>query len=105
MKGKKVYIAGRITGISRIEAIKKFGEVEKDLEEKQATPFNPLCLPEGFAWEDYMEICLSAVNRCDTVVMLDNWTSSKGAQVEYGHAFKNNKDIYFYKDGNYTKQK
>lgn len=92
--GKKVYIAGKITGLDRAEVQRKFGAAEKLLRELGAIPFNPLCLPEGLDWEDYMPICLMAIQACDAVYLLDNWRDSKGAKVEWAAALVSGQEIY-----------
>lgn len=92
--GKKVYIAGKITGLDRAEVLWKFGAAEMLLQEMGAIPFNPLCLPEGFGWEDYMSICLPAVKVCDAVYALENWADSRGARAEVDWAQRLHKDIY-----------
>lgn len=92
--GKKVYIAGKITGLDRTDVLRKFGAAEMLLREMGAIPFNPLCLPEGFSWSDYMSICLPAVRVCDAVYALDNWADSRGARTEVSWAQQLHKEIY-----------
>lgn len=92
--GKKVYIAGKITGLDRAEVLRRFGAAEKLLRELGAIPFNPTRLPEGFFWSDYMSICLPAVKVCDALYALDNWADSRGARAEVYLAQLFLKDIY-----------
>lgn len=95
LKNKKIYIAGKITGLAAEEAIKNFNEAEDKLMQQGAITFNPTCLPEGLEWEDYLHICLAAIDRCDGVYMLGNWYESKGAQIEHQYAIDTGKELYY----------
>lgn len=95
VKGKKIYIAGKITGLDRTEAIRNFGVAEELLREMGAVPFNPTCLPKGFTWQDYMTICLEAVKFCDAVYMLSNWRDSPDANKEHDTARMLCRKIYY----------
>jgi len=90
---KKIYIAGKITGLPNYK--EKFAKVEKALIKKGHLVMNPSILPEGFPWEIYMPICYAMIDACDTVCMLDNWMDSKGARQEYIYAKCNGKTVMF----------
>ncbi|MBU3145747.1 DUF4406 domain-containing protein [Clostridium sp. CF012] len=88
---KNIYIAGKITGSENFKEIFKAAEV--DLRERGFVPMNPATLNGGFEHADYMHICYSMIDVCDTVYLLIGWQESKGAVMEYEYARKNHKDI------------
>ena len=49
---------------------------------------NPSILPNGFEHEEYMRICYAMIDVCDCVYFLENWTKSKGAQMEHDYAIE-----------------
>lgn len=89
----KVYIAGKITGLSNYK--EKFAATEKELTEKGYLCMNPSILNEGFAWREYIHICLSMIDVCTTVYVLDNWQESEGAKTELQYAIKKGKKIIY----------
>jgi len=46
-------------------------------------------------WEDYLKMDLVILGRCDALLLLDNWTESKGAKTERGFALKHNIPVFF----------
>lgn len=89
----KVYIAGKITGLENYK--EKFADAEKELAEKGYLCMNPSILNEGFEWKEYMHICLSMLDVCNTIYLLDNWQQSEGAKTELQYAIKKNKKIIY----------
>jgi len=89
----KIYIAGKITGLENYKEL--FNRKEKELLEKGCTVMNPSVLPDGFEHEEYMKICFSMIDVCDSIYLLSNWKDSKGAQMEWLYAQKNNKGVYY----------
>jgi hypothetical protein len=88
-RGIKTYISGKITGDPGYQ--EKFARVEGELARRGYTVMNPATLPGGFAYEDYMHVCLAMIDVCDVVVLLDDWQESRGARREYEHAVRANK--------------
>lgn len=85
----KVYISGKITGLDYQEAYNKFESAEKEVINFGGAPVNPMKICDNDptkTWEDYMEIDLAALLRCEGIYMLNNWGASKGARVEYAVA-------------------
>lgn len=83
MSKKKIYIAGKVTGLSRVEASFKFGQYEKQLLEQGHEPVVPLnIVPKEASWEEAMKLCLIALLQCDEVHFLPCWTDSPGARIE-----------------------
>lgn len=92
---KKIYIAGKISGLKNYREI--FKKAENDLLTQGNCVMNPAVLGEGFEYEVYMPICLSMLQACDTVFMLKNWTDSKGAKLERDYAIVQGKNILYQK--------
>ncbi len=91
----KIYIAGKITGVDNYKEI--FGEAEARLKKMGFTVMNPAILPyPGFEHNEYMQICLTMIDVCDAVCLLDGWEESTGACMEFYHANSNGKLIIKY---------
>lgn len=84
----KTYLSGPITGTD--DYIERFAEAENKLTAQGYRVINPAkmlaSLPEGFAHEDYMTICMGLLTACNAICMLDGWETSPGANREYGYA-------------------
>lgn len=94
MEGKKIYIAGKITGFPQYK--EKFQSAEHMLGDIWGmSPMNPARLPQGFSWDEYMHICFSMIDVCEYVFFLNNWKESQGAIKEYEYAVKKGKKILF----------
>ena len=89
----KIYIAGKITGLKNYK--EKFQNAETRLTEKGYLCMNPAKLNIGFGWMEYMHICIAMLDVCDTIYMLNNWSSSMGAIEEHRIAIKNGKTIIY----------
>lgn len=84
MKKKKIYIAGKVSGLPSAETSMKFGTHEKKLLTEGHTPIVPLNLCEpGEDWYAAMKKCLREMLLCDEVHMLYDWQSSRGATLEH----------------------
>ena len=82
----KVYIAGKITGLDNYR--EKFQEAQEHLQSLGYVVMNPTVLEDGFGYDDYMHVCFSMVDVCNTVCFLSNWKDSKGAKLEHEYAIK-----------------
>lgn len=89
----KVYIAGKINGFKDYR--EKFKEAEDKFTAEGNVCMNPAVLGEGFNYEVYLPICLLMLQACDTVYMLNNWKTSKGAKVELEYAKAQGKEILY----------
>ena len=108
IKDKKVFISGAIsselhTYKAKFAAAEAFLTAPRSVEEiQQEKPhcivMNPAILPLGFEHEDYIAICITMIDACDTVVFLHDWESSPGAQLEMRHAKYYLKEILFFDD-------
>lgn len=81
---KKVYLSGKITGDSNYR--QKFNAKTEDLLSYGYVVFNPAVLPDGFEYEDYMDLDLLILSRCDAIFLLRDWKSSLGAKRELEEA-------------------
>ena len=99
LAGKKVYIAGKVTGQEEI-AKKRFGDAEKAINNFSPTSsvMNPTILPLGFKHNDYLRICIEMLKSCDVMIVLPNWQPSVGVQMELDVALAEDIDIYFLGD-------
>jgi hypothetical protein len=84
---KRIYIAGRITGIEVIASF-FFEEAEKELLAQGYEVINPMKLPHQHdkAWESYMKECIRELCTCTEIFMLRGWEESCGAILERGLA-------------------
>lgn len=80
----KVYLSGKITGDSNYR--QKFRSMEKELLSYGYVVFNPAVLPDGFEYEDYMDLDLLILSRCDAIFLMRDWRNSPGAKREYEEA-------------------
>jgi hypothetical protein len=92
----KLYIAGKVSGLSLIEVTKKFGAAQKELESRGYEVVNPLAVvshqhsitPKAAhwfhtPWEWCLRWCLREMLPCDGIVMLPCWSSnSRGSILE-----------------------
>ena len=80
----KIYLSGKITGDANYR--QKFGSMEKELLSYGYVVFNPAILPDGFEYEDYMDLDLLILSRCDAIFLMRDWKNSPGAKREYEEA-------------------
>ena len=85
----KIYISGKISGLDRQETIDKFEEASEYLKHCTFEVSNPMEFCEykdGKTWENYMIECVAELIKCDAIYMLNDWSQSKGARIEYAIA-------------------
>ena len=88
---KRVYISGPITGV--IEAEECFREAEQKIEAAGFIAINPCTLINGggkLTWEDYIDMDLAILKKCNCIYMLNGWQNSRGATIEKEFAEKHN---------------
>lgn len=80
---KKIYIAGKVSGLQCHQVSMKFGTYQKKLMDEGHHPVVPLdlCMP-GDDWPTAMKKCIKAMLDCDEVHLLPDWTDSTGARLE-----------------------
>lgn len=81
---KNIYIAGPMTGIKDFN-YPLFNHVAAELRDKGFHVENPAENPEPKckSWEGYMRMSIIQIARCDTMVMLPGWSTSRGAVLEH----------------------
>lgn len=96
----KVYIAGKVSGLSDREVFEKFYKSAEKLKGQGHTVMSPsvLLLNKGFEHSEYMHICFSMIDVCDAVYMQKDWQKSKGAKMELEYATRNRKTIIHEED-------
>ena len=93
----KIYVAGKITGLSRQEVEGKFRATAETLRNEGHDVFIPSVLPmyDSVPHEDYMHVCYAMIDICDAVYMLSDWQQSKGARMELQYAADWRKQILY----------
>lgn len=79
---KRVYISGKITGLSEEQWIENFNAAEEALLEAGYRVINPTKVKVDLDYDEYLEIDLLMLRMCDAIYMLDDWKESNGARVE-----------------------
>ena len=84
--GKRVYIAGPITGVDGYE--ESFNKAAADLEALGFEAVNPIAPGpvEGADYKYYIDRGLRMLMECDAIYMLRGWRKSKGATLESFYA-------------------
>jgi len=86
---KRIYLAGKVSGVSLIVATQKFGSREKELRDKGFEVVNPLSVVDWHdTWFVAMKKCIPALLQCDEVHMLPCWKDSVGATLEHDIAVR-----------------
>lgn len=81
---KKIYLSGKITGDEGFA--ERFSKTADRLSADGDMVFNPAVHPDMFTHGQFMQIDLLALSFCDTIYLMDNWRSSKGAKMEFDQA-------------------
>ena len=95
----KIYISGKISGLSIWEYHTKFGKAENDLMSRGYSVINPAMvqsvMPKDTTYEEYMQMSMLELSFCDTIYMLDNWKQSEGAKKELKYAIEHGCTLMF----------
>lgn len=93
----KIYISGKITGLNLDEVRQRFDDAEALLLELGFDVVNPLKngIADDAPWEKHLCKDIELLLPCDAIYMMDNWTDSTGASIEYDIALRMGKDIWF----------
>ena len=88
------YIAGKITGLDDFKSY--FDSAERNIKKIYGCKvINPVCLPLGLKYSQYMKICFAMVKVSTHVYMLSNWKESLGAKLEHDLAIELGLIIYY----------
>jgi hypothetical protein len=93
----RIYISGRITGLSLQEVKEKFQSAQDLLEDLGFEVVNPLNngLILNDDWRKQMICDIENLLPCNAIYLLDNWMDSVGASIEYDMALRMKMDILF----------
>ena len=96
-EGKKIYISGKIAGLSDDEVRTNFSLAECILRKVGAistnpTKFNLDCVNMGY--EEILQMDFKMIDLCDGIFLIDNWKDSGGARRERAYAIAMGKKIY-----------
>lgn len=82
---KKIYIAGKVTGLPKEEVVEKFAAMQKKIESLGFEAVNPIEIVKDFntPWNQAMRLCIAALTLCDAIVLLPDWMNSNGAKIEW----------------------
>ena len=81
---RKIYLSGKITGENDFAS--RFAQMADKLSANGDMVFNPATHPDMFTHGQFMQIDLLALSFCDTIYLMNNWRSSKGAKMEFDQA-------------------
>ncbi|WP_443738458.1 DUF4406 domain-containing protein [Treponema sp.] len=98
----KVYISGKMTGLSKRKIIRKFRLTENKLVKKGFSVLNPAIFYylkniDFFSYADFLQIDYRMIDRCDAIYLQKDWKTSKGARLELAYA-EHKKKIIMYED-------
>lgn len=81
----RIYIAGKITGLSINEYQERFMQANCRLRNMNHYPVDPVYLGTFYdlPYEAYMEIDKILISTCEAIYMLSNWEDSPGARREH----------------------
>lgn len=83
----RIYISGPITGEENfIETFDRAAELWRGRGHQVINPAHMSRVISDASWEDFMELDLDLLARCDAIYMLRGWKKSRGALKEYGYA-------------------
>jgi len=94
---KRVYIAGKVTGLPFTGVVKKFAQAQSEIEDLGFIAVNPITVvnDSGCDWNKAMKLCINALLECDAIIMLPCWRESKGALLEMNIAINFGMEIMF----------
>lgn len=82
----KIYLSGKISGLSKADYIHNFLQAEKKLSHISRVIINPIKIKPFLGlqnWTCYMITDIAALRKCDKIAMMPNWIDSKGACIEH----------------------
>jgi hypothetical protein len=97
VRNTKVYISGKISGLSDRQVQAKFQRAEDMLVRMGFEVVNPTKngLTPQHEWNQHMLRDIELLLPCDSIYMLNDWIASTGASIEHDIAFRTGKTIWF----------
>lgn len=92
---KKMYIAGKVTGLPLEDVQKNFQQGEQVAKSMWYYPVVPVYhIPDDEPWDKAMRTALKLMLDCDAVLLLNNYSTSRGALIEVMVAESINMPVY-----------
>lgn len=93
----KIYIAGKITGLTKEQYTSKFRAAEIDLTAAGHIAVNPckFGIPDNATSETALLVCLPRLIDCDAIYLLPDWQHSPGAVIERQFAIDNGIEVIY----------
>jgi len=92
---KKMYIAGKVTGLPLEDVQKNFQQGEQVAKSMGYYPVVPInSIPDDTPWDKAMRMALKIMLDCDAVLALNNYSDSLGATLEIMIAQRINMPVY-----------
>lgn len=90
MTKPKIYVAGKIGGLSEQQYTELFKRGAAEAEALGYEAITPLDFPHDHdkSWQSYMKEDVTEMLKCDAVYALNNWRHSPGATIEIDIALK-----------------
>lgn len=89
-----IYISGKMSGVKDFNK-PLFNRVASTLRELGKEVFNPAeikidttGLNDKQIWQTYMDVCIPALELCESIYLLNGWETSKGAKLELKRAIE-----------------
>lgn len=86
MKKKKVFISGKMTGMTEEESQALFSRAETALKLIGYKVINPWKIRVPKYYSGQLLRSLKALSKCDAIFMLENWLDSNGSKCEFWFA-------------------
>ena len=81
----RIFISGKISGLELREAMLNFEKAQMILENSGYEVINPFEIKGwkvGLLWNDYMNLCIPELLKCQAIYMLSNCGQSRGSRIE-----------------------
>lgn len=102
----KIYLSGKMTGLTKRQILRNFGKAEKKLIKAGFSVMNPSVTYhmkniKEFSYEEWLKIDFTMLDVCDAIYMLDNYQDSEGAKKELAYAISKGKKVYYGRKRNF----
>ena len=83
---KRIYIAGRVSGIDYDEALSAFADAARFIEQRGDYPINPtLYCDKEWDWQTCMRTVIPLLVTCDGVYMMNRVAAEQGGEARTFH--------------------
>lgn len=102
---RRIYIAGKVTGLPWEEVVRKFADFERYLAGPCVEVVNPITHVMTMSrvkvidsWAAELKECIPAMLHCDELHLMPCWKQSRGARLERYIAIRLGMKIVYYKE-------